>query len=91
MKAIAHLSCPQILQSLVTNFEDALDNGYGIDVNNVVEGVGPIRNSPTDEVCDDCNEDKYLPSCQHYLREQWISLDIVLLNDHDTHGRYHKP
>lgn len=67
MKAIGHLSCPQIIQSLVINFEDALDNGYEISVNNVVEGVAPIPNSPIDEVCDDCNQDKYLPSCQRYL------------------------
>jgi hypothetical protein len=58
MKTIAHLSFPEIRQPLLTNFEDAFDNRYGIGVNNVMEGVSPIPKSPIGEVFDDYNKDK---------------------------------
>lgn len=37
-----------------------------------------------DEVSYDGNNDIYLPPCQAYLKEQWIGIEVALLNDCDT-------
>ena len=63
-------------------FKDIHGNRFGTSVVNVVEGVSSTLNSPTDEVFDDDNDDKYLLPCQGYSREQWIGLNVIFLNDH---------
>ena len=66
-------------------FEDVLGNGFGTHDVNVVEGVPLAPNLHTDEVFANDNDDEYFSMCHGYSREQWISLDVVLLNDHESH------
>ena len=60
-------------------FEDILDDGIGTAFSNIVDDVPPTPTQPTEDVFD---VEEYLPPCHGYSREQWIGLDVVVLNLH---------